>query len=129
MNHSRHCGENPLDREAVTQPYWSVDQMYEWSKCRGSKKSPGKSLAAEKSKECKPRNSSSKPRRIPKGRSVDSLLLEACEKLKVVKTDRYIMRQQAKIEGCKEGMNSKQLKHLEWFDYSKCPKKYTNVNF
>lgn len=58
-------------------------------------------------------------------RSIDLLLAEVCRKLEMVKMERYIMRQQAKIEGCKKGLNWRHLKHLEWFDYSDCLKKYT----
>ena len=130
MNRSRYCDKDPLDREAATQTYWTMDRIYEWSKSYGFKNSPRKSLAAEKPLECKLRYSSLEPRREPRknpeSRSIDLILLEACKKLQVVQTERYIMRQQAKIEGCKKGMNWKQLKHLEWFDYLKCPKKYVN---
>lgn len=60
-------------------------------------------------------------------KSVDLLLSDACKKLETVLVDRYIMRQQAKIEGCKKGMDWKTLKNLDWFDYSECPKKYISL--
>jgi len=59
-----------------------------------------------------------------KTRSVDLLLLEVCEKLKMVQMERYIMLQQAKIEGYNKGMEWWKLDHLDWFDYSGCPKRY-----
>ena len=61
-------------------------------------------------------------------RSVDLLLSEVCVKLERVKMERYIMRLEAKLEGCKKGLNRRQLKLLEWFDYSDCPKNTYELN-
>lgn len=60
------------------------------------------------------------------GKSIDFYreFTEICRKLEEVQVDRYIMKHKAKIEGCKRGMEWRQLKDLDWFDYSACPKKY-----
>ena len=64
-------------------------------------------------------------RRLAKGGDVTEVLKKVCVKLEVVARDRYVMQQKARIEQCRYGMDLKNLEQIQWFHYSKCPKKYT----
>ena len=99
----------------ATQSYCSFNETF---------KKPLMKPAQERKTRCEPRCKLPISCSLESRKSVDIILAEACKKLETVKVERYIMRQQAKIEGCKKGVDQKQLKHLEWFDYSGCPKKY-----
>ena len=65
-------------------------------------------------------------RRLAKGADVtEEVLKKVCVKLEMVARDRYVMQQKARIEQCRSGMDLKNLEQIQWYHYSKCPKKYT----
>lgn len=58
-------------------------------------------------------------------KSIETLLKEACTKSKTVKEERDIMQQMARVERWVNGYtNFEELKLLQWYDFSACPKKY-----
>ena len=58
-------------------------------------------------------------------KNVDTLLHEVCVKLEEVKEDRVLMQQLARIEHIINGStNFRELKLLQWYDFSGCTKKY-----
>ena len=84
----------------------TMDRIYDWCKSCGFEKSPRKSLAAEESLECVATECKlryfSEPRKNPESRSIDLILLKACEKLQIVQKERYIMQQKRNELGATE---------------------------
>ena len=56
--------------------------------------------------------------------TTEDLLKQLRLKLEMVERDRYIMQQMARIENCRFGMDHHELKRIQWYHYSGCPKKY-----
>ena len=54
--------------------------------------------------------------------ATEDLLKKVCVKLEKVARDRYVMQQMAKIEMCRCGIDLQELEHIEWDQYSGCPK-------
>ena len=62
-------------------------------------------------------------------KEVEISLKEVCTKLQSVKNERDIMEQMARVERWVNGWtNFEELKMLQWYDYSACPKKYLDFN-
>ena len=55
------------------------------------------------------------------------LLTKVSKKLEEVQTQRCVMQEKAKIERHRQGIDHK-LESAQWFDFSQCPKKYSDFN-
>ena len=57
-------------------------------------------------------------------KEIKQILEGACNKLELVERERYVMQQKARIEAYKKGISLADIEHVQWYDFSKCPKKY-----
>lgn len=54
------------------------------------------------------------------------LFSKASNKLEEVEAQRCVMQEKAKSERCQQEIDANKLESVEWFDYSRCPRKYND---